>query len=139
MRTEDSHLAKLGATAQQGTADPADEALPEAFPVIGVRDESPAQATARCVSLSANNPVRPLLPQDPRRRRAVILAVDNDVYVASSLELAQAVEGSTTASDAFYLSKGIPLPVTAKAALWVAATTTATASRVSVLVEKDDQ
>lgn len=140
-RTEDSHLSAIAhATAGADATDPVDTALPEAFPVIPVRDESPALGTARCVGLSAANPVRPLLPQDPRRRRAVVLAVDSDVYVAGSLELAQAVEGQTTASDAFYLPKGLPgIVITAKAAFWVAATTTATASRVSVLVEKDDE
>lgn len=137
-RTEDSHLAKK-ASVPQATTDPVDVALPEQFPVIPVRDESPAQATARCVSLSSANPVRPLLPQDPKRRRAVVLAVDNDVYIASSLELAQAVEGGTTGADAFYLPKSVPVPVTAKSAFWVACTTTSTTSRVSVLVEKDDE
>lgn len=139
--THDSHLAKLEHVAQQdgGPVDPVDVALPEPFVAIPVRDEAPALAVARCVNLGSANPVRLLLPQDPRRRRAVVLAIDNDVYVASSLELAQAVEGAATGSDAFYLSKGVPLPVTTKAALWVACTTTGSASRVSVLVEKDDE
>jgi hypothetical protein len=140
-RTEDSHLAKLeqSVPAQLPVTDPVDTALPEPFPAIPVRDESPALGSAHAISLSAANPVKLALPQDPRRRRAVLLAVDNDVYVASSLENAQAAEGVTTSSAAFYLPKNVPLVVTTKAALWISATTTASASRVSVLAEKDDE
>src|SRR5579875_2620005 len=135
-RTEDSHLAKAAeVTARQaaGTAaDPADTALPEPFPAVPVRDESPALGIPRCVLLSANNPVKQLIGRDPRRRNAIVLAVDNDVYLCGSLELAQAVQGSTTASDAFYLPKGVAVPLVAKAAVWAAATTTASTSRISV-------
>jgi len=139
--TNDSHVAKLaGQAGGTAAADHGyDDSLPEVYPVLSVRNESPALATARCVKLGTNNTTALLLPQDPRRRSALVLAIDNDVYVASSLELAQAVEGATTGSDAFYLSKGVPLPVTSKAALWVACTTTGSSSRVSVLVEKDDE
>jgi hypothetical protein len=138
--TNDSHLAKMAQAADidSGTAG-SDDALPEPFPAVSVRDESPAQAIARCVTLSANNPTLALLPQDPRRRRAVILAVDNAVYVASSLETAQAAEGSTTATHAFYLPTAVPIPVHSRGALWCSATTTSSQSRVSVLVEKDDE
>lgn|SRR5487761_250237 len=139
-RTEDSHVAKLSASqAAVPVTDPAETALPEPFPALPVRDESPALGSAHSISLSSANPVKLALPQDPRRRRAVLLAVDNDVYVASSLENAQAAEGVTTSSMAFYLPKSVPLPVTTKAALWVSATTTGSSSRVSVLAEKDDE
>jgi len=142
-RTEDSLTAKQAeVTAQQGqgaAVDPVEMAIPEPLVSVPVRNESPAQAIARCVTLSAANPVLLLLPQDPRRRRAMVLAVDNDVYVASSKELGQAVQGGALASDAFYLPKGVPVPVTARAALWAACTTTAAASRISLLVEKDDE
>lgn len=138
-RTEDSHLAmQAAAPAPAEVVDPVDVALPETYIPISVRDESPALGSAHCVTLSANNPVRPVLPQDPRRRRALLLAVDNDVYIGSSLEVAQAAEGGTTSGAAFYLPKSIPVPVTSKAAFWAAATTTSSSSRVSVLVEKDD-
>jgi hypothetical protein len=139
-RTEDSHVAKM---ASQDLAAPPeagyDDSLPETYPVVSVRDESPAQVVARCVTLSSANPVKALLPQDPRRRSAVLLAVDNDVYVASSLELAQAAEGSTSSEAAFYLPAGVGIPVVSKGALWCAATTTASISRISVLISKDDE
>jgi len=141
-RTEDSHVAKQASQALPSGQGPAPEStdatLPEAYPAVVVRDESPAQVIASCTALGSANTTRPILPQDPRRRRAVILAVDNDVYLAGSLELAQAAEGGTASTLTFYLPKSIPLPVMSKGALFASATTTATASRISVLVEKDD-
>lgn len=142
-RTEDSHLAKQAETTQiQGQGqlfDPVETALPEPLATVPVRNESPARGTARCIRLSAANQVLPLLPQDPRRRHALVLAVDNDVYLCGSLETAQAVAGSTTAADGFYLPKGIAVAIVNKAAHWVAVTTTAAPSRVSVLINQDDE
>lgn len=142
-RTDDSLLAKQAETAQlqgQGAPfDPVEEAIPEPLVSVPVRNESPAQGIARCVALSAANPVLMLLPQDPRRRHAVVLAVDNDVYICPSLELAQSVQGTATGSGGFYLPKGVVMPIVNRAACWVAATTVAAASRVSVLVNKDDE
>lgn len=139
-RTDDSLLAKQAETAQAAgpAVDPVDTALPEPLAVIPVRSESPALSAARCVTLSAANPVLQLLPQDPRRRSAILLAVDSDVYVCQSKELAQAAQGVATSGEGFYLPKGIAVPVVAKAVLWAAATTTATPSRISVLIAKDD-
>lgn len=140
-RTEDSHVAKLASIGVEPTpslVDPADTDLPETVPVVSVRAEAPAQTIANVAVLNASNTVRPVLPQDPRRRRAVIIAVDNDVYLASSLEVAQAAEGTASSTLAFYLPKSLVLTIESKGALWASATTTATASRVSVMVEKDD-
>lgn len=145
-RSDDSHLAKQAETAQLGElpghlalADPVTDALPEPLVAVPVRNETPAQGNARGVVLSAANPVLLLLPQDPRRRSAVLVAVDNDVYLASSLELAQAAQGSAASTQAFYLPAGVAIPVVNKSALYAAATTTATASRISVLISKDDE
>lgn len=140
--THDSHIAKMGAAdmpAPAGAVDQAETAIPAPVAGIPVRDEATDQAVWQTVRLSATNPTRPLLPQNPHRRSAVLLAVDNDVFVCSSLELAQAVEGATTGTGGFYLPKGVAIPVRNKAACWAAATTTATVSRVSVLTENDDE
>ena len=141
-RTDDSLIAKQAeATQAQGQGAPFDQtetALPEPVPAIPVRSEAPATGIARCVTLSAANPVLLLLPQDPQRRSAILLAADNDVYVCSSLELAQAVQGVTTSGQGFYLPSKIAVPVVSKGALWAAATTIATPSRISVLIAKDD-
>lgn len=121
---------------QMATGD--ENALPEPIPAINVRPETPALGTARCVTLSANNPWLMALPQDPMRRDAVLLAVDNDVYVTTSREVAMEIAGGNAGVDAFYLPAGIGIPFSAKCAYWVAATTTSTSSRVSVSVTKDD-
>ena len=142
-RTDDSLLAKQDEAGQLAgqlalPLDPVELAIPEPLVAVPVRNETPAQGNARAIILSAANPVLPVLPQDPRRRTALLLAVDNDVYLASSLELAQAAQGSAASGQAFYLPAGVPIPVVNKSALWAASTTTATPSRVSVLISKDD-
>jgi len=141
-RTEDSHVEKLAVTNQPPggdfVTDEVDITLPESYPVVSVRNESPAIGIGQCVSLSTVEPVKPVLPQDPRRRHALLLAVDNDVWIAGSKEVAQAAEGSTAGSFAFYLPKGVPVPIINKGAWWAAATTTNSVSRISVMVDKDD-
>lgn len=142
-RTEDSLTAKQAeVTAQQGAGpafDPVELAIPEPLVAVPVRDESPAQGNAAVIVLSAANPVLALLPQDPRRRRAVVLAVDNDVYLSQSKDLAATSQGTTTGTQAGYLPAGIGIPLDSKNAWYAAATTTATSSRVSVFVFKDDE
>lgn len=146
-RTDDSLLAKADEAAQQQQIpgqlafDPVEMALPEPLVAVPVRDEAPASGTGRVVVLSAANPVLPVLPQDPRRRNAIILAVDNDVYLSHSHELAgfPGAVGTNTGVQAGYLPAGIAIPVTSKRAWSVGATTLATNSRVSVWIFKDDE
>jgi hypothetical protein len=142
-RTEDSLTAKQAeVTAQQGqgpATDPVETAIPEPLVAVPVRDETPAQGNGGVVVLSAANPVLQLLPQDPRRRGAVVLAVDNDVYLSNSKDIAAIAQGTTTGTQAGYLPAGIGIPLSSKNAWYVAATTTATSSRVTVFVFKDDE
>jgi len=149
MRTEDSHIAKQAEIAARDPApipDPDASAIPEPFPVIAVRDEAPAQGIPRTVGLSANRPVLPLLPQDPRRRRAVIIAVEKPAVICPSVDLAVAVNGAanTGSIEGFYLPVNVPIVWTSKSAEWVTFTTTdapgaGATNHVSVLVEKDDE
>lgn len=94
-------------------------------------------ANATTVLLNLSQPVQRLLPRDSHRRSAVILAVDNDVYVTSDPGMAINLAGSTTGVGAFYLPAGIGIPVESTAELWAAATTVATNSRVSVLINRE--
>lgn len=107
------------------------------YSAVRVRPETPDLGTARTVTLSAANPVLTLLTRDPQRRSAVILSVDNDVYITSDHGLALQAAGGATAEGCFYLPAGIGIPVDTQAQLWVAATTTAASSRVSVLISRD--
>jgi hypothetical protein len=149
-RTVDSLTAKQAeVTAQQGPGpaiDPVEMAIPEPFAAIPVRDEAPAQGTGRTQGLSAARPVLQLLPQDPRRRRAVVLAVEKPAVVCQSVDLATAANGqpNTGGIEGFYLPVGVPLVLVNKAAWWVTYTSTdapgaGAVSHVSVLVEKDDE
>jgi hypothetical protein len=102
---------------------------------VAVDSLAPETGTARTVTLSAANPALPLLPADTTRRSAVILAVDNDVYLSSDpgQAMTAASSGGATAEGVFYLPAGIGVPWQNTGVLWVAATTTATSSRVSVM------
>jgi hypothetical protein len=142
MRTEDSHLAKLAAPEDETlTVDPVDVALPEPMIAVPVRDESPALGSWQSVSLSTVNPVKQLLPQDPRRRKAVILS-DAQVVICTTREEAQAATGASATGGlpGFVLAAGIPIPVSNKAACYVTYAGSAPSGvvHVSVLVEKDD-
>lgn len=139
MRTDDSRIAKQAENASIAV-DPAElgTSIPDLIPVVPVREEPPAIGIPRVVVLSATNPVLQVLGQDARRRTAIVLAVDNDVYLTATKDLASGMAGNTSGVDGFYLPVGIGIPVPSKSALWAAATTTATSSRISVLTAKDD-
>jgi hypothetical protein len=102
---------------------------------VAVDSLAPDTGGARTVTLSANNPVLPVLPRDTTRRSAVILAVDNDVYLTSDPGQAAnaAASGGATAEGVFYLPAGIGVPWQNTDQLWAAVTTTGTSSRVSVM------
>jgi len=103
-----------------------------------VKIVSPAMGYAQCNLLGSANQVMLILPQDPLRRNALVLAVDNDVYLCSSKETAQAAAATTTSSAGFYLPKSILMAVPSKGAVWAACSTTAQTSRVSVFVARDE-
>jgi hypothetical protein len=102
---------------------------------VAVDALAPETGIARTVTLSPNNPALPLLPRDTTRRSAVILAVDNDVYLSNDPGNAQraAASGGAAAEGVFYLPAGIGLPWQNTDQLWAAVTTTGTSSRVSVM------
>jgi hypothetical protein len=102
---------------------------------VAVDELLPENGLAGMVVLNAANPVLPLLPRDTTRRAAVLLAVDNDVYVSSSpsVAAAAAASGGTAFTGCSYLPAGIPVPWPSTAPLWCAPTTTATDSRITVM------
>lgn len=108
-----------------------------AYTAVRVRPESADTGVVRTITLSSAYPVARLLPADPGRRSAVILAIDNDVYVTGSQGLANDVSGSATATQVGYFPAGIGLPIDNQAEWWVAATTTATNTRVTVITNRD--
>jgi hypothetical protein len=86
----------------------------------------------------APNGFRQLLPQDPNRQSAVILAIDADIILCDNKDLASGPDNQTALPIAFptgfYLSKGIPLPTRNRGLVWAVNTSNAT-NRVSVLTE----
>lgn len=110
---------------------------PVPYSAVRVRNEAADQATARTLTLSAANPVLRVFGRDAGRRSAVLIAVDADVYLTNDQGVAWQVQGAATAEGAFYLPKGLVVPVSTQGELWAAATTTAANSRVSVLIAAD--
>lgn len=110
---------------------------PRPYEAVRVRPETPDLGTARTITLSSANQVLQLLGQDSQRRSCVVLAVDNDVYLATDQGVAYQAAGGTSAEGAFYLPAGIAVPVDTQAQVFAACTTTGTSSRVSVLITKD--
>lgn len=104
---------------------------------VRVRPEAAGSGVIRTITLSSQYPVARLLPADPGRRGAVILAIDADVYVTGSQGLANDVAGTAAASQAGYFPAGIGLPIDNQAEWWVAATTTATLTRITVITNRD--
>jgi hypothetical protein len=93
----------------------------------------PALGVAITVTLNSANPVLQALPKDTTRRGAVLIAIDNPVYVATKQNVATEAEGSATSTLAGYLPVGVPVSVPFTDAVWISATTTASQSRVTVL------
>jgi hypothetical protein len=102
---------------------------------VAVDSLVPEIGGARTVTLDVNNPAIPLLPRDTTRRSALILAVDNDVYLSNDpgQAMTAANSGGATAEGVFYLPKSVPVPWQNTDQLWAAVTTTGTSSRISVM------
>lgn len=109
------------------------------YEAIRVREDPADLGVARTITLSSANKFAQLLPRDDARRTAVILAVDNDVWISYNQGTAEDLAGTSGAGSAFYLPAGLLCPVLSKAQLWVSPTTTASTSRVSVIISRDRQ
>lgn len=110
---------------------------PVPYAAVRVRLEPPDLGTARTITLSSANQVLRLLGHDAQRRSCVVLAVDNDVYLSGAKGPLQDVAGGTVGEGVFYLPAGIAIPIDTQAEMYAGVTTTATSSRISVLITKD--
>lgn len=105
---------------------------------VKVRDAIPEDGVWRTLVLMPGQ-ARQMLPQDPDRARAVILAVDQAVILCETQALAQSPNNSGSQPaypDGFYLSLGIPVPVYSKGLVWVVNASNSSYAHVSVLVER---
>jgi hypothetical protein len=101
---------------------------------VAVDTIRPDTGIAKTVTLTANNPVLPVLPRDSTRRTAFLMAVDNAVYLSSDPgAVANAVGDPANANGVFYLPPGPGFPWLNTDQLWAGATSTASPSRVSVI------
>lgn len=147
--TEHTPGGRLDATRQdahhQAATDPGDQLLDHDLSgyVISTADAMPEETIPRLVVLSTANPYLRILPRDAARRRAVLMAIDNDVVFVESVDLAaqlaaQVAGGAAAASLVLgcYWSKGVPLLVESRDQMFAVATTLTGNSRVSLLVER---
>lgn len=89
---------------------------------------------------TTTNPVQQILPPDPNRTEAQVLAVDNPVVLSQSQDMAWNPANQVTDTPfpaGSYLPVGYDRPILNCDELWVAATSS-TASRVSVIVNYKD-
>jgi len=107
--------------------------------VVPVAQQLPALGRGYVVILGPNNPVLRVLPQDPARRGAVILAIDSDVYLGDSYDGVQQAAGGTTGTTAGYLPAGIAVPVSSENAWFAGATNDTMSCRVSVWIFLDSE
>ena len=83
--------------------------------------------------------VMPLLPLDILRQYAYVLAVDAPIVIATSSEEAGAPSNIGAPNPAGgYFAGGWSPPIRHNQALWVGNTSTTTATRVVVLVERSN-
>lgn len=112
------------------------EVAEDGYTAIRVRSESPDIVNAYMVILNAGAPQ--VLPRDIGRQRAVILAVDQDIWLSHSQGTASGFANSATAlGSAFYLPVGVPIPCDSTGQLFGVPTNTGASCRVSVLVTRN--
>lgn len=115
-------------------------AAPAAVPVTGtVRAARPVSGSYATPTLDTNNPYLPILAQDPRRARAVLMtSTTNVLIVCATKELAQEVAINGNNAMGGGLINGVPLELTHTGEVWVASTTPGTPHTVSVFTERYD-
>jgi hypothetical protein len=134
--------AAASAAGQEAPPVPAVPHIPWAPPVeaVPVRVKAAEEGTGRTMVLQPAQ-ARQLLPQDPERARALLIAVDNPVVLCATKELAQAADNQITNvpyPTGFYLPVGVPVAWQNKGLWWAVNTSSSAASRVSVLVEHEN-
>jgi hypothetical protein len=142
MTTNDSHLARMASNeAKQPQLPEAEDYVTDSF-IVPVRQDSADLTTYfTVVTATGTNPVLLLLPRDPMRYRATIMTIDEPVVLANTKDLASNSANQVTSvpnPTGFYLPITTPVVIQSKGPCYVAATS-ATATRISVAVEKYEQ
>lgn len=104
---------------------------------VPVQSVAAEESVPRTLVLQPNQ-ARQLMPQDPARQSAVILAVDADIVICDTKDLASSPDNQLASlpyPTGFYLPKGVPLPTRNRGLLWAVNTSSTVANRVSVLAE----
>lgn len=120
---------ELLAAEYAGTAEP--------VPVV----QRPADEAVYATLVLAPGAARQLLPQDPARVRALVLAVDNAVVLCATKELAQAAANQVNNVPypaGMYLPVAtVPTELRSTGLVWAANTSTTASSRISICTERN--
>jgi hypothetical protein len=99
---------------------------------------SPEITSAQTLVIANTGMSQQILGNDPNRKRAVILTLDEPVVLATSRANADDARNSVNAAglgaSGFVLPVSVPVEIKSRGPLWIAATSS-TATRVSVLSE----
>lgn len=119
--THDSHLMKMAATEAKQSSTEIPEILDEGLFVVPVRQDQADLSNYTSMVLNSKNPVQLLVPRDPTRKRATVLADNNVILASSSAVAGQATLLATTSTLlGFYLPANTPLQIESVAPVWVA-------------------
>jgi hypothetical protein len=113
---------------------------PMPLSTLPVANQGTDAGTFKTVVLSAANTYKMALPEDNTRRVARIIAIDNPVVLCHSESQAQDPSNEVTDTpqpNGGYIPTGVAVAVTCHSVVFVAATTTASESRVFVSIERD--
>ena len=112
----------------------------DARPAPSGRPQERYRGVYTTVQLTANDPVQNILPEDPDRVEAYVIALDNDIVIGTQNQVR--AEQNTTADVPYPIGSYvpaktaggsfIPFPVRDCNAVFAGVTTTASNSRVSV-------
>lgn len=137
-----SRLAMAGRDHQPDPADVAGEQArhpqPPSMHAVPVRTQRAEETIYRTTVVTAGG-IRQLLPQDPGRYRATIMSIDQDVVLCNSKDQASNPDNlvaNVPQPQGTYWFKGIPIVIESKGLCWVANTSAASATRVSVVIER---
>lgn len=131
-----AEAARLGAAAAVPVPEPP---AMTAVPVTGTARVANADTAAYSTRvLSSTNPAVMVLPQDPQRYRAVVIASADTVYLCATREAAQevAINGSVTAGA--LLPANVAVELFSKEQVW-AANSSATTATITVIAERYEQ
>jgi hypothetical protein len=116
------------------------ESVSRPLTTVSVDPERPECAIFRTLVLQPVQ-ARQLVPRDPRRRRAMIMAIDEPVIICNTQDQASSPDNLAAAVPypaGFWLPAGIPVYLESRDLAWAFNPNATTPTRVSVMTERHE-